>query len=109
MNIVIIDERNGQVLRPHMNHSMHAADIVMCVEQDNTVRVVKYKQGKPQEVHAEFFDAVHRDVISGEQSEAMRVLREQERELIDSEHSLSARDKAGLALGSDGPVPMRDM
>ncbi len=81
MKIVIIDERNGSVLRDNAKEDVSDADFIGYVEPDKNVRLEYGSQIEfGRSLSIVFHEAVHRDVTSGEESKAIQIKRDAERD-----------------------------
>lgn len=91
MNIVIIDERQGDVITDEIADALATAEVVLKIEADGHVTVENggVVPTKRLTTTATFFVAPHRDVISAEKSR--QADRDREAKLI-SEQSTQSED-----------------
>lgn len=101
MKIVIIDERSGNMLRDDARDAVAEADIVGFIEQDGHVRMTK-PNDRTAPVWITFFDGVHRDVISGEESAEARDERTRARIEAEQAHAMPIEDKIANGLREEG-------
>lgn len=76
MKIVVIDERQGDVLRQDAKNHSNNCDLRLTIEADGHVKVVS---NTSYDIDVHFFQAVHRDVISAEKSRKADERREEEK------------------------------
>lgn len=99
MNIVIIDERKGSELREDAREALSEADALLIIDPDNTIRITRGMDERHHNV--QFFDAVHRDVLSGEESDRARIEREKVKD-SDTTYRMPIEDKIAAGQAPEG-------